>query len=615
MPYSGADDASLPSNVKKLPAKRRRQWVHVFNSAISKNKNDESAAFAMANGVVSKSEKGLVPSLSDVDIRQVDQSMAGYDPYGADAGEGCATCRFYISPNSCLVVAGDIAPTGNSKYYTPQVDYTPQPIPVTIVKEAPELGDEDDEDEEIEWDEEDEAESEAVAAPVAAPEEDEEDLDLEEAERAVLTAKKRNKLKKSSFAYVDADGKGHLPIHDAAHVRNALARLNQTQMPSSAKAGARRKILAAAKKFGVEVGTKEAGTFQNVVQIFQGFIKGAKDRLAGGANDKPLSAFWIQKSGLGDSTSYRIFAVYSNMFRDKHQQIITDKAHKEYVSWLDNGGVKPEYHLWHAGPLSKFGTVDFVDYVDGFTISSGLVDKGKESIAEALQDKELRVSHGFYGLKGKDECYHLYRTFEISPLPVGAESNSWTALDLAYRENLMPFTDAKKQWLKDVAGVTDADIKQMEQTTKALSDNLKALGISYKEDGVVEPTQETVAAAPVQVAAAQGIDLTALANNMSAMTKAVGDLAGVVAGIKTSLDTVTKEVGEVKTAHNTSIEQAAGNLNLARVAGAVQGGGFQASRSEASVVKKEDGAPTADEDWFDRIVMAPARQAVGIEGG
>lgn len=75
----------------------------------------------------------------------------------------------------------------------------------------------------------------------------------EASEGAVLTTKQRKSIKKSDFAYVDENGEGHLPIHDAAHVKNALARLNQTKISAAAKRKAFRKILAAAKKFGVEV--------------------------------------------------------------------------------------------------------------------------------------------------------------------------------------------------------------------------------------------------------------------------------------------------------------------------------------------------------------------------
>jgi len=42
-----------------------------------------------------------------------------------------------------------------------------------------------------------------------------------------LRARDREKLPDRAFAYVDARGRRRLPINDAAHVRNALARFNQ----------------------------------------------------------------------------------------------------------------------------------------------------------------------------------------------------------------------------------------------------------------------------------------------------------------------------------------------------------------------------------------------------
>lgn len=52
-PYSGSDDPDLPSNVRKMDPKRRRQWVHVFNSSLSLH-SDEGRAFAEANSVAKK---------------------------------------------------------------------------------------------------------------------------------------------------------------------------------------------------------------------------------------------------------------------------------------------------------------------------------------------------------------------------------------------------------------------------------------------------------------------------------------------------------------------------------------------------------------------------------
>jgi hypothetical protein len=71
---------------------------------------------------------------------------------------------------------------------------------------------------------------------------------------ADLDAADRKKLDKRQFAYVDRDGTGHLPINDESHVRNAIARWNQTDFPSkTAKEQARRKILAAARRHKIDV--------------------------------------------------------------------------------------------------------------------------------------------------------------------------------------------------------------------------------------------------------------------------------------------------------------------------------------------------------------------------
>lgn len=71
---------------------------------------------------------------------------------------------------------------------------------------------------------------------------------------AELDAEDRDQLRSNQFAYVDSDGGEHLPIHDESHVRNAIARFNQTDFESkAAKARASKKILAAAERHGIEV--------------------------------------------------------------------------------------------------------------------------------------------------------------------------------------------------------------------------------------------------------------------------------------------------------------------------------------------------------------------------
>src|SRR5499427_5153612 len=78
---------------------------------------------------------------------------------------------------------------------------------------------------------------------------------------AQMTTQSINDLPDSDFAYIEPGGKKdssgrtvprelrHFPVHDAAHVRDALARAPQSPFGEKAMP----KIRAAAKKFGVEV--------------------------------------------------------------------------------------------------------------------------------------------------------------------------------------------------------------------------------------------------------------------------------------------------------------------------------------------------------------------------
>jgi hypothetical protein len=79
-----------------------------------------------------------------------------------------------------------------------------------------------------------------------------------EAGVAELDTEDREKLDKRKFAYVDKEGEGHLPINDDAHVRNAMARFNQTDFESGTKKEtARKKIVKAAKRRGIKVGRSD----------------------------------------------------------------------------------------------------------------------------------------------------------------------------------------------------------------------------------------------------------------------------------------------------------------------------------------------------------------------
>lgn len=112
--------------------------------------------------------------------------------------------------------------------------------------------------------------------------EDDDDLTVE---KAVWTGSYIDNLPDSAFAYIEPGGKKdasgkttprelrHLPYkdatgkNDAAHVRNALARLPQTQISDSAKAEAKAKLLAAAKELGIETAQKDDDAASAVADV------------------------------------------------------------------------------------------------------------------------------------------------------------------------------------------------------------------------------------------------------------------------------------------------------------------------------------------------------------
>ena len=85
-------------------------------------------------------------------------------------------------------------------------------------------------------------------APLTLDEDEEEGLDIEAKK---LNQKSRDAISNDNFA---VPSKRKLPIHDASHVRNALARINQTKgLTPAEKSSALARIHRAAKKFGIDV--------------------------------------------------------------------------------------------------------------------------------------------------------------------------------------------------------------------------------------------------------------------------------------------------------------------------------------------------------------------------
>jgi class 3 adenylate cyclase len=125
-----------------------------------------------------------------------------------------------------------------------------------------------------------------------------------------LDGKARAQLPDSAFAYIDARGRRRLPINDEAHVRNALARFNQTSFEDeAARDRARTRLLKAAKKYGiVPIGfmtgqlqsqSRQAAAGQAVIELGGvGTPEQLEERLRTVLGDPTLSVlYWSESVG------------------------------------------------------------------------------------------------------------------------------------------------------------------------------------------------------------------------------------------------------------------------------------------------------------------------------
>jgi class 3 adenylate cyclase len=126
---------------------------------------------------------------------------------------------------------------------------------------------------------------------------------------ATLRSTKRSELRDNAFAYVDSQGRRRLPIQDAAHVRNALARFNQVVFEDdAARDRARTRLLRAAKKYGI-------------VPI--GFMAG--QLRASGPRSLPSGAVTFLLTDIQDSTGlvHRLGDGYAALLADTRRMIRT----------------------------------------------------------------------------------------------------------------------------------------------------------------------------------------------------------------------------------------------------------------------------------------------------
>ena len=211
------------------------------------------------------------------------------------------------------------------------------------------------------------------------------------------------------------------------------------------------------------------------------------------------------------------FGVFSNNFKDSQGDIITEKAHEEYVAWLKETGVKPPVTVFHQPRYrdavhlanymglvyNKYTAQEYTDnlealykpyaiakmehafYLNGFVFVIGKVYEHKKDIVERLiqQSKAWGMSHGFIPVTINDNIIEKYRSFEFTIVPSEYSANKITPIGFVRKENEM--SELKNLSEEDQIVVNDlltGKAEDLEEATKKMQELLGDAGLESKAE-------------------------------------------------------------------------------------------------------------------------------------
>lgn len=241
---------------------------------------------------------------------------------------------------------------------------------------------------------------------------------------------------------------------------------------------------------------------------------------------------------------------WTNNFKDKQGEIITEKAIDSYIWRADKGLVSmPPLRFLHV-PGSEHGRTEFLGREGHYAIAAGTFDDTPlgQRAAEvyARSGKRYAMSHGFVyrNADKQNGVYHQFNTYEISVLPAKAAANPFTQF-----EEVSTKMDAyKEKALRDFFGeeLAASIITNTQNMSKALED----IGVSFKD--MTPPVESEDPAAEVQAVKAVEATLGGLINDLTADSAAAVEMAEksvkMIVSQKTEIDALRAEVKSLREA-------------------------------------------------------------------
>ena len=326
----------------------------------------------------------------------------------------------------------------------------------------------------------------------------------DDAQRAQMSAAEINDLPDSAFAYIEPGGSKdeqgkttprslrHFPIHDEAHVRNALSRAPQSPFGDKAMP----KIRAAAKKMGIEVSDESSRSRQR--DYF--------DRAF------PLEGIEIlSRAKGGDGRTVEAFAAVFDMpqeIRDQHGHYRERIAATAFNKTLADGAISRALCLYNHGMLVTDARPDSLAQVPlGMPLDIRADRRGlltvtrynktvlADAVLESIHNGEIRAQ-SFRGPVFRSDPQRIPRPRPGAPLP------DVMRLELGlsdYGPTPRPYYDAPiiavrtaQEVLSALAGLDEderAELNRMLATTRGREPE-PATATAYRAAGPEEPRED-----------------------------------------------------------------------------------------------------------------------------
>lgn len=252
--------------------------------------------------------------------------------------------------------------------------------------------------------------------------------------------------------------------------------------------------------------------------ILERVVEAVKDILS----PQQDSAFTVQKDLNG---KWRWMATFTNNFKDRDGEIISEKALDDYIERVNSGLIPlPELWLGHIEG-TKHGQADMVFGVGSFVTAVGSFDDTPDALKAVDYYKKnaskVALSHGFtfpsWGLK--DGIYDVVNVFEISVLPAPlVASNPFTEFEV---NNMKQISPEQQTALSLVFGKDKVDT--IIESRRQQSEEIKAAGVAFKDFADVPTETPATEAATVELDAVKP-----MADLVSDLIEAQGELLAVL---------------------------------------------------------------------------------------